>query len=137
MLHDTMCGGKTSLQQPGDGWEEPEPKPEDILERYSLSFKAEEGSLSVHCSALKETMQYPGEVFLLGRIEHEPAYAPCFRWELCGLALSLPSVRNSPTFSLANPPADAIPCRSPLLSPQALCALFGKPHFRPWKVFAL
>lgn len=91
-LFETMCGGRTSLQQPGDGWEEPEPKPEDFLERYSLSFKVEERSLSVHCSALKETIQYPGEVFLLGRMEQESAYVPCFRRELCGLALSLPLV---------------------------------------------
>lgn len=35
MLYETMCGGRTPLQEPGDGWKEPEPKPEDVLERYS------------------------------------------------------------------------------------------------------
>lgn len=79
VLYETIYGGKTPLQQPGDGLEEPEPKPEDVLEGYSLSSKvlwAEGGSLSVHCSALKQTIQYPGEVFLLGEWSRSLAVCP-------------------------------------------------------------
>lgn len=39
VLYETIYGGKTPLQQPGDGLEEPEPRPEDVLEGYSLSSK--------------------------------------------------------------------------------------------------
>jgi len=68
VLHETMYGSGAYPQRPGDGFEEPEPKPEDVLGRPCLNSKgfwAEGGSLAVCCSALKETTQYPGESFLL------------------------------------------------------------------------
>lgn len=50
MLRETMHGGGASPQQPGDGLEETEPKPKDVLERPCLNskgFRARGGSLAV------------------------------------------------------------------------------------------
>lgn len=63
-----LCAAAEHPPKPGDGLEEPEPKPEDVLGRLCLNSKgfwAGGGSLAVYCSALKETMQYPGDIFLL------------------------------------------------------------------------
>lgn len=124
MLYETMCGGRRSLQQPGDDWEEPEPEPEDVLERYSLIFKAEEGSLSVPCSALKGTVQYPGEVFSLGRCSRS---LPVCVFQMGALWISSVfafSEKFSYDFPLRILQQMQFLCRFPLSSPQALCALF-------------
>lgn len=92
--------------------------------KMSLIFKAEEGSLSVPCSALKETVQYPGEVFSLGRCSRS---LPVCVFQMGALWISSVfafSEKFSYDFPLRILQQMQFLCRFPLSSPQALCALF-------------
>lgn len=114
MICETMHSGKTSSQQPGGDFGEPESQPEDVLGRTLLSSQGD-------CTIPRWGFP-PGAA--LGRMRLQSGSVPCFVCELPRAAVSLPLVKISlMIFPCAS---SSSCCRFPLLSPQALPCLVLK-----------